>query len=228
MKHEDLNAMLKNLPPYPGILGRDRYFNSVVLITLFERNGELSFVFEKRAARIRQGGEISFPGGAFEKEYDKAYRDTAVRETVEELGISPDKIDILGQLDTMVNMAGTIVEVFFGLLSIPDLDSLVPNADEVERVFAIPVSYFQGTQPEVYRARVEVQPHFYDEEGKQVVLLPSRELGLPSRYLKPWGGKEHQIHLYRYEGEIIWGITAELIRDFISRIPAGDPGRMQG
>ncbi len=221
MKHDDLKGLIANLPPYPGILGRDRYFNSVVLITLFERDRELFFVFEKRAAHIRQGGEISFPGGAYEKELDESYRDTALRETREELCVPADRIESLGQLATLINMAGTELEGFFGLLSIPELSSLAPNPQEVERVFAIPVSFFQHTKPEVYHARVEVQPHFFDENGNQVVLLPSRELGLPSRYLKPWGGKEHVIHLYRHGGEIIWGITAELVREFISRIPSG-------
>lgn len=87
MKKDDLKKMISNLPKYPGVLGRDRFFNSAVLIPLVKKNKEYYILFQKRAASIRQGGDICFPGGGFEKDLDKNFKQTALRETKEELGI---------------------------------------------------------------------------------------------------------------------------------------------
>lgn len=218
MNSEEIERIIQKMPSCPGILGRERYFNSVVFIPLVENKGELCFVLEKRSPTIRQGGEISFPGGGFDSSLDKDYRDTAVRETVEELGVEEKQVVIYGRLDTMVSPIGSIIDVFLGTLKTDNPEGLPFNRDEVEKVLVIPVKTFIGTPPEIYKARIEIQPHYYDQEGRQVVLLPSKELGLPSRYLKPWGGREHTIYLYRAKGEVVWGITAELIRYVLSKM----------
>lgn len=219
MNPADLEKLKKKLPSCPGIQGRDRYFNSVVFIPLVERNGELCFVLEKRAPEIRQGGEISFPGGGFDPALDKEYEDTAIRETEEELGIKRESITVYGRLDTMVAVMGTIIDVFIGTIELPESGELPVNKSEVDKILIIPVSFFRDREPEVYKTRVEIQPYYYDVNGNQVVLLPSKELGLPPRYLKPWGGREHRIYLYRKDEEIIWGITAELIREVLQKLP---------
>jgi len=219
MNPSDLERLKSKLPSCPGIQGRERYFNSVVFIPLVEREGELCFVLEKRAPAIRQGGEISFPGGGFDPDFDREYVDTAIRETQEELGLEREAITVYGRLDTLVSPLGTIIDVFIGTLTLPDSGDLPVNQAEVDKILLIPVSFFRNMEPEVYKTRVEIQPYYYDKQGSQVVLLPSKELGLPERYLKPWGGREHAIYLYRAGEEIIWGITAELIRDVLRRLP---------
>ena len=44
------------------------------------------------------GGSISFPGGKFEKGLDQSLRDTALRETYEELALSPNRVNVWGSL----------------------------------------------------------------------------------------------------------------------------------
>ena len=61
MKNIDFEKLISVLPKYPGVLGKEEYFNSAVLIPLVLINKEYNFLFEKRAASIRQGGEICFP-----------------------------------------------------------------------------------------------------------------------------------------------------------------------
>ena len=112
MKKSNLKKLVSNLPKYPNILGRDRFFNSAVLIPLIKIKGEYHLLFQKRAASIRQGGDICFPGGGFEIGIDKNFKDTALRETYEELGIKKKDIKILGQLDTYVAPIGAIIEPF--------------------------------------------------------------------------------------------------------------------
>ena len=58
MKKNNLKKLVSNLPKHPNVLGRDRFFNSAVLIPLVKMNGEYHLLFQKRAATIRQGGDI--------------------------------------------------------------------------------------------------------------------------------------------------------------------------
>lgn len=217
MDTRQLKALLKKLPKVPGILGRDEYFNSVVLVPLIWSNGEYHFIFQKRNPAIRQGGEICFPGGMYDSEEDKNREETAVRETYEEMGISRDKIKILGALDTMITPMGVMVDAFIGVLDINSLDELKVNRDEVEYTFSVPVSYFETHEPERYKARVMVEPSYRDKDGREVILFPSEELNIPVVYRKPWGGRMYKILVYKVKGETIWGITARFIYHVISK-----------
>ena len=68
MNHKDFNAFQENLPRCPGIMGREKYFNSAVLIPFVMIAGEYHLLFQRRAPQIRQGTEICFPGGAYDGE----------------------------------------------------------------------------------------------------------------------------------------------------------------
>ena len=101
-----------------GIIGREKFFNSAVLASIIKIEGEYNFVLEKRSKNISQGGEISFPGGGWE-DTDKDFEETAIRETVEELGILSQNIEILGKLGTLINASGVLIEVYAGEILCP-------------------------------------------------------------------------------------------------------------
>ena len=95
---------------------------------------------------------------------------------------------------------------------------MVINPEEVEKVFTLPVSYFEENIPKEYMVKVEAQPEYIDQETKEkVILLPAKELGLPEQYHKSWGGFKQKIYAYITSEGVIWGITARIIRDFIGR-----------
>ena len=213
-----IEGLKDKLPVVPGINGKEEYFNSAVLVLLMQVNEEYHFVFEKRAANIRQAGEICFPGGKFDPDQDVSFRDTAIRETVEELGVASYKISIIGNLDTVVSSRGTTVDAFLGIIDISRLDDLQINPAEVERIFTIPVSYFENNEPEAYKVNMTVNPSYVNEAGKEVISFPTRELGLPERYTKPWGNVMSNVFVYRVEGVAIWGLTARLIRDVVAKL----------
>lgn len=215
MEIDLLDALVRALPKVPGIRGRSDYFNSAVLIPLVSVGTRFHLLFQKRAANIRQPGEICFPGGKFDPALDADCQETAVRETVEELGIDRDSIEVKGRLDTMMAPMGTIVEPFLAVLKIADLKRLKPDPAEVEHVLTVPVSFFLENEPERYRVRVEIQPSYRDGEGRQHVLLPAKELQLPERYSRPWGGRLTRVLVYRNLEECIWGMTAEIVHELV-------------
>jgi len=211
----DLKILKDKLPTYPGVLGRERYFCSAVLITLVLIDGEYNFLFQIRASNIKQEGEISFPGGKHDPNTDSDFSQTAIRETMEELGIAKEKIEIIGRLDIFIAPMGVLIEPFIGCLNISNLSELNINRKEVEDVFLLPVSFFENNPPKEYKARVIVEPSYF-ENGKEIILLPVKKLGLPEIYNKPWGGTIHRIFVYETKKGPIWGITAELIYAFVS------------
>ena len=218
MKKIDFDKLISVLPKYPGILGKDEYFNSAVLIPLIKLNSEYSFLFEKRSAKIRQGGEICFPGGEFDPDIDKSIEDTAVREAIEELGITGDKIFKIGCLDTFVGPMGVTVDSVIAKFEITNEAELNYDKNEVEKIFTVPVSYFLKNPPEIYGMRLELHSYYFNSKGQKVDLLPVKQLGLPDRYSKPRQGKKHNVYVYKREDEIIWGITAALIFEFINKL----------
>ena len=217
MKKSNLKKLVSNLPKYPNILGRDRFFNSAVLIPLIKIKWEYHLLFQKRAASIIQGGDICFPGGGFEIGIDKNFKDTALRETYEELGIKKKDIKILGQLDTYVAPIGAIIEPFVAKIKKKAYKNMNIDYNEVEKTLLIPISFFKDNEPIEYTLRHEVQPFKIDENGNKEIFFPVEELGLPDTYKKPWGNKRHKVWVYKYENEVIWGITSVLIRDVIEK-----------
>ena len=216
MKEIDFNQLRQKLSPYPVLIDGDEYFNSSVLITIAKINNEYCFIFEKRAAEIRQGGEISFPGGEVDKN-DTNNLETAIRETVEELGIKREKIKVIGQLGILM-IPGVLVNAFIAEVDIGSLDEINFDKTEVEKVFAVPISFFKENPPDVHHVRLEAHPFYIDDEGNKVELLPVEKLNLPPRYSKPWGKIKRKVYFYNYDGEVIWGLTAALVKKVIEMI----------
>jgi len=214
--------LLKNLPQTPDILGRENYFISAVLIPFLQLDGKYHLLLQKRAKNIRQGNEICFPGGGFDPGKDKNYQEAAVRETAEELGSNREKILIDGLFDTLVNPNGKIVHTFVGRLLIRDLTELNAQKNEVEKVLAIPISFFIDNDPKEYKIKIQAQSNYKNKKGKEISILPTKQLGLPPKYNKTWGNFFRKIYVYEYENEIIWGITGEIIYELIKLLKQTD------
>lgn len=216
MKKIKLKKLIKNLPKKPGVMARDRFFNSAVLIPLIKIDKKYYVLFQKRAAHIRQGGDICFPGGRYESS-DKSYKHTALRETKEELGIDSKDIKILGQLDTYVAPIGAVVESFVAKIKKKALIHMHIDKNEVEKTILIPIEFFKNNPPIEYTLKYEVHPFSIDKNGEKQVYFPVEELNLPKMYHKPWGHKKHKVWVYQYKGEVIWGLTAVIINDLIKK-----------
>lgn len=200
------------------IISRDRYLNSAVLIPLVEIENLEYFLFQKRSQSVRQPGEVSFPGGHFEKNKDKDFLSTAVRETCEELGITADQVSVLGKLGTLVAPMGVIVEAFIGKLKIKSLEELKIDLKEVEKVFLVPIKFFTENEPIEFITRLELHPSTTNAKGDREELLPVKDLGLPDRYALPWKSGKHRVLVYKNTEEVIWGITAELVYELIKKL----------
>lgn len=190
------------------VLGREKYAEAAVLVTLCEIGGEAHVILEKRPRHLRQGGDVSLPGGRREAG-DASWEETAVRETVEELGVDRERISVLGKLGTLITPSGALIEAYVGQLRLEAGEWLDYDRREVEYLIPIPLRFFLETPPEVYELTVETKPYL-ERDGERVE-FPSVALNLPEMYHQPWQGKPRKVYLYRYEGEVIWGIAGEIV-----------------
>lgn len=221
MKIDSLDYIKGKLPQTPGIHGRGEYPTSVIMVLLAEIDGELNFVLEERNPEIRQGGEVCFPGGMFDEGCDSSPRETAIRETSEELGLPTEQMEIIGRLDTLMAAMGAVIEIFVGVMN-TDIASLDICRAEVERVFTLPVKYFIDNKPEIHKILVRMFSSEIDPvTGEERVYLPVRELGLPERYIDSWGNFKQNVYVYRTPEGVVWGLTAKIIIDFIDLLKSG-------
>ncbi len=86
-----------------------------VLLLLYCVDEKLHLVLTRRPNYEGvHSGQVSFPGGRHEP--PETLEMTALRETHEEIGVHPDDVDVLGQLDDMVTVSNFRVTPFVGLL----------------------------------------------------------------------------------------------------------------
>lgn len=206
--------LCEKLPDTPTIHQMQRYKRTAVLVPLMEKKGEPHLLFEERAMGIAQEGEICFPGGMMEKE-DRNPKATAIRESIEELGISEDKIHLLGEMDILLTVVGVTVAPVVAKLDYTDIQEMIPNPDEVARLFTLPLRWFYENPPEKYHIRIMAHPYIENGRGERKVLLPAEELGLPGRYQKPWGTLDHPLIFWKTPYGTLWGLTAQLVANLL-------------
>ena len=112
---------------------------AAVLFPIVLRDGAQTVLFTQRTAHLRDhAGQISFPGGRVEAE-DLSPSHTALRETEEEIGLSRERIEILGFLPEYRTGTGFRVTPVVALVQPPF--NLLPDPFEVAEVFEVPLAF---------------------------------------------------------------------------------------
>jgi 8-oxo-dGTP pyrophosphatase MutT (NUDIX family) len=116
----------------------DNGIKSSVLILLYpcSEENEISIVLIQRPSYEGiHGGQISLPGGRFE-ETDHDLKETAIRETKEEIGVDPGKIIIIGVLSELfIPPSNYLVLPFLGYMS--ERPIFKPDPKEVAGIIEI-------------------------------------------------------------------------------------------
>ena len=146
-----------------------------ILVPLVQWEGQRCLLFETRADTLvgHQPGEVCFPGGR--REHGETPRETALRETWEEIGIPPEEIRVLAPLDLMQDISDRVVYPFLAEISAAGAARLKASAAEVKNVFFVPVDYLLNYKEEVYRYVVSAK---VDDD------FPYERIGFPKSY--PW------------------------------------------
>ncbi|MEX0719516.1 MAG: CoA pyrophosphatase [Balneolaceae bacterium] len=111
--------------------------NSSVLIPIIGWKEELEILLTVRTASINHGGQISFPGGG--KEGNESIEETALREAQEEIGLLPERAEVIGRLTPLyVGHSDNMVTPVVAFLH--QEQKFTPNPNEVEEIFTVSLS----------------------------------------------------------------------------------------
>ncbi|WP_105615730.1 NUDIX hydrolase [Vallitalea okinawensis] len=176
------------------------YRESAVMILLKKVQEVWHIVFEVRAFHLNsQPGDICLPGG--KRDLNETHKDTAIRETVEELGIDESGIQYIGAMDYLENPYGIRIYPHIGILDNNVIMS--PNSDEVDHIFYVPLDFFIQEKPKGYN--IKVGPVNFKD-------FPFDKIRGGKNY--PFRTGNNTKYFYEYKDYIIWGFTADIIKYF--------------
>jgi len=193
----DGNLIRKSVYPCDSPLRislKDDFFtSSAVLFSIipYENKPYELILIHRSEKGIRHRGEMSFPGGKFDPLLDSSLKDTALRETEEEIGVSREKVKILGCLDDFPTMTRYIITPFLGLIDKNQV--LRKDPREVQRILKIPINFFTS--------KTNFKEQAVDIEKRKFPIFYFN-------YFDDTNGQKYTI----------WGATAYLISVFIEKV----------
>jgi 8-oxo-dGTP pyrophosphatase MutT (NUDIX family) len=120
---------------------------SAVLVGLFESTSGVEAILTRRSQNLtNHRGEISFPGGRLDA--GESVLQAALRETHEEIGLNPEDVEVVGELNSMATVVSNshIVPIVGRYRTQPKLHAV---NSEVDRVFSVPL--LELTRQDTYR-----------------------------------------------------------------------------
>ena len=160
-------------------------YSEASILVIFINNEidkESYILITQRKKNLRKhAGQVAFPGGRKEVA-DKNLLETALRETEEEINLSKDNYDIIGDLPHFYTGTGYVVTPFIALMkSEANWQNLIsPNPEEVEKIFTP-------------KSMELLSPKFHIREKSPI----------KSSMLMTWR--------INYNNENIWGLTARVL-----------------
>ncbi len=111
---------------------------SAVLVPIYNKEGQCCILFTQRTDNVKEHkGQISFPGGA--RQEGESLLDTALRESQEEVGLSPNEVEILGELDDTATITSNfVVTPFIGVIPWPH--NLKADGWETDELIEVPIA----------------------------------------------------------------------------------------
>jgi len=171
--HEPRRIPLEGRPP------------AAVLLLLYDVDGRTHLLFTRRTELVEHHkGQISFPGGGRE-ERDPDLLYTALRETCEEVGVQPEDVEPIGQLDDLVTFGSNfVVSPYVGVLSGPAPYPFEHARHEVEEIIEAPLEHLLDSGNVIHEVR---------RVGEQEIEMQS----------------------YRFGDQVIWGATARILKQLL-------------
>ncbi len=141
---EFIRSKLKQyISPERLSLDHDKFVHSAVIFLIVphvEQPYDLILIRRTKHQKDKHSGEMSFPGGKYDPKRDKTYLNTAQRELMEELAISPYQLTILGCIDDHLTPKGFIITPFVGYIN--EELRMKKYDGEVQEIVNIPISFF--------------------------------------------------------------------------------------
>ena len=156
---------------------------AAVLMPLGQHDDGLRVLRTQRSHRLSShSGQVAFPGGRSDPQDSDAIA-TALREAWEEVGLVPERAEVLGSLPLYTTGSAFAVTPVVALIA---PQPLRPNPDEVAQVFEVPLSFLLNP------ANHQRHRMHWQGQMREWFAMPYQD-----------GQKEH----------FIWGATAGMLRN---------------
>lgn len=139
---------------------------AAVLVTLYQDRERFQILLIKRTEHVKtHQGQIAFPGGTWQPE-DRDPIATALREAYEEMGIRPQDVEVLGELDdTSTATSNFLITPVVGVIPFPYPFQI--NAGEIAELLSLDLETLRD--PEAF------QEETWEREGGSVRVFVRRE-----------------------------------------------------
>jgi len=156
------------------------YQPAAVMILLTQYKGEWHILFTQRTDTVSDHkGQVAFPGGAWETS-DSCLRETALRETYEEIGVRREDINIFGSMPPVQTVTGYYIVPYVGIISWPY--EVIIQEREVESIFLIPFNWLINEENRSEKEYMDIKHNI----------------------------RRDVLFYQEYDGHVLWGITAML------------------
>ena len=155
------------------------------LLLIYPKDGKTFFcLIERQEYEGTHSNQISFPGG--KNESGESMKETALRETMEEIGVDPISINIIGELSQVfVPPSNFLIHPFVGYCDFkPDFKA---NEREVKRIIEVNI----------------------DELFKKDVIKIKK-----MSFKKSSGNVNFEVPYLDLNNKIVWGATSVILNEF--------------
>lgn len=161
--------------------------DAAVLVPIVLREQPTVLLTVRSARLSTHSGQVAFPGGKRDPQ-DISAEATALREAHEEVGLSPQNVEVLGRLPVYVT--GTAFHITPVVALVHPQPSYFPNPGEVSDLFEVPLSFLLNP---AHHERHAMQWQGVDREW---FAMPYQD-GEQQRYI--WGATAGMLrNLYRF------------------------------
>lgn len=175
-------------PSIPSDLFQNSPLDAAVLIPLLKKDNEWHLLFTRRTSSLPEHSGQVAFPGGRSDPGDASPEVTALREAEEEINLTPDNVNILGRLHQLRTISNYCVFPVLGRIPWP-YEFLLAR-EEVSRIFTIPLEWL-------------ADPNNHNVQMRE---LPSPHSPVPVIYFD------------RYDGELLWGISAQITINFLDSL----------
>lgn len=175
-------------PRFPTEFFNEYPQNAAVLVPLLKISHEWNVLFTRRTSSLPEHSGQVAFPGGRADPEDGTPEDTALREAEEEINIKPSHVRILGRLRELRTITNYCVQPVVGRIPWPYEFSIAK--EEVSRIFTIPLEWL-------------ADPKNHEIQYRE---LPDPHSPVPVIYFN------------RYDSELLWGVSAEIMLDFLESL----------
>jgi len=149
-------------PGLRDMIVRDGLRDAAVLVPVVDHGPEATVLLTQRNANLRShSGQVAFPGGRIDAG-DASAEAAALRETMEEIGLPGERVEVIGRLPDYVTGSGYRIAPVLSVVK-PGFH-LHLNPAEVDAAFEVPLSFLMDPANHHRQSRTlnEVRRYFYE------------------------------------------------------------------